>query len=960
MNIKTTILSALPALPALPALCARPALCALLALAPAARATLYYHIDGESGSDIVSNDTAYTATGTITIAGYTQNYTIPHYTLTQANNANCVEQNTVGKFGFVVNPDGDYAPPAVVSAPLAVVSAPPAVSPFKGSGYLQFSYPAFRHPDGSGRSSPPGNKNAQNLSLDAADKLMVAFAPHYNPPPGNPNHNPDWNPASIQRRDIERYIGFALYIPTVETMPVENTRWTILYQAFQLGTGARPPFAITITRARTEQPTPQQPTTVEISFGLRDNDDTDTPEGTKQQTSNDDLQSTTHFRTTTLKRGTWYSLVIWQKPSSDPATGKAKVWLAEGTLPPSTHPTLNKHLVLDYEGKWGYPNPQKPGATADPDRDLFSGQLGLYSNDTPAKPARVLFDEIKYADTYDEANPATLPPTRKPTIDAFDGGVPGNPTLITPGQTITITGSNLTTDTEVWLGDTQLTAGTITINTPQTITATVPPTIAFTGYLTLYGGGWKTTAGTPYRLANAPEELLLLNDTQTITTGHTLNLTAASASDLPIEYTWQYTTDDGATWLNAIGSNYATTDDGRILTITAAATQNNYRYRYMARNAAGAAYSNNIKLIVAPAILNEPAAIASAPDGALYIADTAAHTIQKITPTAGDHATAALLAGAATPAPAAAGAATPAPAAAPAPAPAGAPAAAGYIDATGTRARFNTPTALALDATGATLLVADTGNHAIRKITLATNDVTTLASAATGAPLVSPAALALDAAGTACVTDSDRHTLDTVAPTGATVHQAGTPGTPGDTAAPGVAARFNAPAGIAIDDTGQIYIADTGNHTIRTQNRTGDWLHYAGAPTITGTADGAHAAARFDTPRGMTSDEAGNLYIADTGNHAIRVLTTEGEVLTLAGTPGVPGLRDGKGTATLFDTPRDITLAPDGALYIADTGNALVRKITFPAANFADARVSTLHLTPAPPRRPARRWRHNR
>ncbi|WP_145928815.1 heparin lyase I family protein [Termitidicoccus mucosus] len=786
MNIKTTLL------------------CALFALAPFARATLYYHIDGESGGVITTGSAKYTATGTVAASGYTQgDYWLPTFTLTQTNGVNCVEQNTLNKFGFVVNPDGDYDAPVIASGTGAI-------APFKGGGYLQFGYPAFQHPNGSGRSSPPGNKNAQNQSMDAADKVMIAFAPHYN---GFGNQH-DWNPAAVQRRDIGRYVGFALYIPAVDTMPVENSRWTILYQAFQLGTGGRPPFAITITRARTGQSAPQGANTVEISFGFRDSDDANSP----QQTASDDLQSTTYFRTVTLKRGVWYSFVIWQKPSSDPNIGRARAWLAEGGLPSFSSPKLNDYLVLDFAGKWGYPNPQTPGGATNPDRDLFSGQLGLYSNDIASKPARVLFDEIKFADTYDEANPIAVPASRKPVASAFNGGE-SSPNLVVAGQTVQITGSNFAAPAEVWFDATP--AASVTINSASSITAVVPAGAAFTGQLSVHCSGWAAAAPQAYRFASAPEELLLLNDTQTVAAGHSLSLAAAAIiSDLPInEFTWQYSTDNGQTWLNAVGSNYTTSGSGAILHINNTDTAlNNYRYRYLAASAAGIAYSNSLKLAVSTPPFQQPVALAFDTAGALHVADASARLVLSAT--------------------------------------------SGH----GTLGPINGTLTLA----GATSLVS-----AEREVALSGSGVLRLAGLAADALYK----LTLAAGGTAAA------------------------------AAPETAAQATAPL--------------------------------AANPALT-------VAALLSGTVGITATDTGNnFYYTNPDDHTIRIRAAGGETLVLAGTPGVAGLSDGTGTNnTLFDTPFAIILAPDGsALYVADTGNALIRKITFPTASFADARVSTLHVT---------------
>jgi sugar lactone lactonase YvrE len=817
----------------------------LLALAPAARATLYYHIDGESGGVLTTGSASYTATGSVTAAGYTQNYSLPTYTLTQTNNTNCVEQNTVSKFGFVVNPDGDY------NAPLIVSGTDTVVMPFRGSGYLQFSYPAFQHPDGSGRSSPPGNKNTRGLSTDAADKVMVAFAPHYN---GFGNQH-DWNPASVQRRDIGRYVGFALYIPDNASMPIDNNRWTILYQAFQLGTGGRPPFAITITRGRNGQ----QGNTVELSFGIRDNDDTDTPEGNKQQTSSSDIESTTQFGTVTISRREWYSFVIYQLPSSDSAIGRVKVWMTRNCLPPSTSPELDeKYCVFDFKGKWGYPNPQKSGGTTNPDRDLFSGQLGLYSNDT-SKSAHVLFDEIKFADTYDEANPDTVPASQKPVITGFDGGTGISPELIIPGQRIQITGNNLGMPldnklTEVWFGDAKGSAEHV----DPFITAWAPHELNFSGKIILFRSGWAVEAPGEYRVAGAPVGLLKPND-QTVSAGHGVSLVAATESEMAITFRWEYSPDNGHTWLNAIGSNYTTSDRGRVFSIVnASASLDGYKYRYIVTSMAGEATSKSIRLTVAPATLDAPAAlVVNNTDGALYVTDTAHHAIYRITGAA----TASLLAGA--------------------------PSSAGMADASGSAAKFNTPSGVAINTVSNLLLVADTGNHLIRTVT-ATGSVGTLAGG-----------------GAAGMADGA-----------------------------GAQAAFNQPAAVAVDSAGNAYVADSLNHTIRKITPYGEVSTLAGAPGVSGTLNGASADARFNTPSGIAVDAANYVYVADTGNHAIRLITPARAVSTLAGSPDSAHApagashQDGPGAVAWFDHPTGIALNADGRLlYIADRGNAAIRTI---------------------------------
>lgn len=154
--------------------------------------------------------------------------------------------------------------------------------------------------------------------------------------------------------------------------------------------------------------------------------------------------------------------------------------------------------------------------------------------------------------------------------------------------------------------------------------------------------------------------------------------------------------------------------------------------------------------------------------------------------------------------------------------------------------------------------------------------------------------------------------------------------------ADGVAAatRFSDPFGLAVDGAGAVYLADAGsNNRIRKIDRAGVSTTLAGGAE--GFADGAGAAAAFHTPSGIALDGAGNLYVADTGNNAIRKVTPAGVVSTLAG-GGAPGFRDGKGAQARFNGPLGVALGPDGQVYVADTYNDRIRRIA------PDGQVTTL------------------
>ncbi|MCM3869536.1 MAG: NHL repeat-containing protein, partial [Pyrinomonadaceae bacterium] len=137
---------------------------------------------------------------------------------------------------------------------------------------------------------------------------------------------------------------------------------------------------------------------------------------------------------------------------------------------------------------------------------------------------------------------------------------------------------------------------------------------------------------------------------------------------------------------------------------------------------------------------------------------------------------------------------------------------------------------------------------------------------------------------------------------------------------------FNTPSGLAIDIDGNLYVADTSNNRIRKITTAGVVSTVAGTG-IAGYHDGPANEAQFDGPIGVAIDGRGNIYVADTYNDRIRKISSEGQVSTLAGA-GRPGYADGDSTTSLFDTPCAVVVSGDGILYVADTGNNQLRKIT--------------------------------
>lgn len=260
----------------------------------------------------------------------------------------------------------------------------------------------------------------------------------------------------------------------------------------------------------------------------------------------------------------------------------------------------------------------------------------------------------------------------------------------------------------------------------------------------------------------------------------------------------------------------------------------------------------------------------------------------------------------------------------------------GSVDGTGSSARFNDPSDVGADSAG-NVYVADTNNDTIRKIT-STGVVTTLAGLAgtsgstdgtgSAARFNLPAGLTVDASGNIYVADTFNHTIRKVTSAGAATTVAGLAGTSGSTDGNGGNALFNYPSDVTVDSAGNLYVADTNNYTIRKITPAGAVTTVAGVAGSSGTNDGAGSAARFSSPEGVTVDGSGNLYVADTDNHTIRKITPAGMVTTLAGLAGTSGGGDGAGSVAQFQYPSDLAVDSAGNLYVADTDNHTIRKVT--------------------------------
>ena len=314
----------------------------------------------------------------------------------------------------------------------------------------------------------------------------------------------------------------------------------------------------------------------------------------------------------------------------------------------------------------------------------------------------------------------------------------------------------------------------------------------------------------------------------------------------------------------------------------------------------------------------------------------------------------------------------------------------GFADGTGTSAQFNHPYGVVIDGSG-NLYISDEGNYRIRKITTAAMVTTLAGSGAghtdgigAAAQFFGPEGLTLDLSGNIMVGELENNRIRQVTPSGVVTTMAGGvegyadgtgtaaeffyptnltgdksgnlfvadtynqrirkitsagvvttfvgggptgPGNGGLVDGSGTAARFNAPAGMAFDGSGNLYVADEGNNVIRKITPAGVVTTYAGNSS-TGHLDGSALTAEFAAPRGLAIDGTGNLFVAERGGNCIREIATNGTVTTVAGSP-TSGSADGTGTAASFNSPSGLAFDASGNLYVVDNGNNLIRKITF-------------------------------
>ncbi|MEW6158730.1 MAG: immunoglobulin domain-containing protein, partial [Verrucomicrobiota bacterium] len=278
----------------------------------------------------------------------------------------------------------------------------------------------------------------------------------------------------------------------------------------------------------------------------------------------------------------------------------------------------------------------------------------------------------------------------------------------------------------------------------------------------------------------------------------------------------------------------------------------------------------------------------------------------------------------------------------------------GYKDGPAATAFFSVPIAVTLDPAG-DLLVADSVNHRIRRVlsvglktvsTVAGNGVTALQNGpALNASFNFPNDVVVDRGGNIFVSEFNNHTIRRIRRDGQVSTFAGN-GAPGYADGHGSAAQFNKPGGMAIDLAGNLYVTEWASHRVRKIFPDGTVTTIAGT-NVAGFKDGYGSDAQFNTPDGIAADAEGNLYVAEYGNSAIRRISPDGLVVTLAGR-GTHGFADGDRASAQFNHPGGIAVHPNGRLIVADTGNHRIRvlRVESEPKPTPEAPTIELHLQP--------------
>jgi streptogramin lyase len=240
----------------------------------------------------------------------------------------------------------------------------------------------------------------------------------------------------------------------------------------------------------------------------------------------------------------------------------------------------------------------------------------------------------------------------------------------------------------------------------------------------------------------------------------------------------------------------------------------------------------------------------------------------------------------------------------------------GSTDGSLTSAKFNQPHGIAFNNNRTVLYVADRFNHLIRKIDLSTNMVSTFAGTAGDTSIMhDPWGVAVDSSGNVYVADTLNHRILKITSTGSVSTLAGT-GTEGYFDGSGSSAQFNAPNDVAVDSVGNVYVADTGNGYARKITSGGN------VSTLAGPPEG------YFLPRGIVVDASGNIYVSEASAACIRKITDNGVVTIFAGIRSDGGYVDGAAVSAKFNLPTKMAIDSAGDIYVSDTYNHRIRKIT--------------------------------
>jgi sugar lactone lactonase YvrE len=420
---------------------------------------------------------------------------------------------------------------------------------------------------------------------------------------------------------------------------------------------------------------------------------------------------------------------------------------------------------------------------------------------------------------------------------------------------------------------------------------------------------------------NVPSQL----GNQVVTLGQPATFFAVGEGAAPLTYRWQRFASGGSAWANLSDSGTYGGSATRMLVVSGTTyAMSGDQFQCVISTAAGSATSVPASLTVnatgvttlagwpgsaevvdgtgRAARFGEPGGVRVDGGGNVYVSDSYSSTIRKVTP-AGVVTTIAGLA-----------------------------AQNGSANGPVASATFNGPGGVAFDSAG-NLYVADDGNYVIRKISGGV--VSTLAGTVgtrgdTGNLFYDPQNLCVDSAGNIYVADGLGNVIRKVTPTGTVSTLAGS-GTAGALDATGASAEFKDPTGIAVDAAGNVYVADNGNNTVRKVTPAGVVTTIAGIAGAAGSTNGKLGVGLLNGPAGVAVDAGGNVYVADSLNSTIRMVTTGGFLSTIGGAAGDPENIDGLAAASRFSDPGDVTVDSNGIVYVADTLNDTIRRIV-PAA----------------------------